>query len=69
MIYSDIQTEADSTCWWINKICYWVVILVLIGLACAVRKDLKGIKDITEQNIDPHSCVSVCVEEFEKMGC
>jgi hypothetical protein len=66
MLYSDIQTKTDRVCWWINKMCYWAVVLVIIGCACAMRKDLK---DIKEQNVDPHSCVSVCVEEFEKYGC
>lgn len=39
---------------------------VFFGAFIVLAKDYKELK---AQLADPHHCVSVCVEEFEKHGC
>lgn len=43
----------DITCWLLG--------FLLIGFILGAK--------IAEQPPTPHECISVCVEEFEKMGC
>lgn len=43
-----------------------VLFLVFFGAFINVVIENKGLK---AQLADPHHCVSVCVEEFEKYGC
>lgn len=43
--------------------------LSLIALLISNYNYKKEITKLKAQLDDPHHCVSICVEEFEKMGC
>ena len=43
--------------------------LSLIALLISNNNYKKEIANLKAQLNDPHHCVSICVEEFEKMGC
>lgn len=48
-----------------------IILLALFGLISCFQAAYYSNKSATYKRMldDPHHCVSVCVEEFEKMGC
>lgn len=48
-----------------------IILLALFGFISCLQAAYYSNKSATYKRMldDPHHCVSVCVEEFEKMGC
>lgn len=42
---------------------------VLLGLLGVISEQKQTITELQAQLTNSHHCISVCVEQFEKMGC